>query len=306
MPRNDRDSSGHSGRGRNQYGIGPFEQSQFERSRGPEVERSRPESLGRERHDYPRDRDDRSRYEARREDTRDYRRDDDDYDRQDRSWFDRARDNVRGWFHRDEDEYADRGPYRGEGYMSERDARRRYHMNEDERHGDHQVFGGRGLQAHDDPYEVRRDEQRRFGVRGDYYDNRSVGRDDLDLGPRYRAETVPDDERYRYERRFAHDDRQRYVDTNDDPRHSWAAWSGRADREHEDYSRRLARYERYPQTDDGRYGHPSVRGNRIDYAQQWVSRTGDEDHDRASGTRGRDDDQDRSFVPRDEYGRRRR
>lgn len=299
MPRND-SPRGHRGR---EYGIGRFEQSQFEqRSRGPEVERSRPESVGRE-HGYHRDRDDRRRYDMRREDTRDYRRDDDD-DRHERTWLDRARDNVRGWFHRDEDEYADRGPYRGEGYMSEREARRRYHMNDDERHGDHQVFGGRGLQAHDDPYEVRRDEQRRFGE--DYYANRSVGRDDLRLGPRYRAETVPDDERYRYERRFARDERHRFVDTNDDPRRNWSAWSGRSDREHDEYQRRLARYERYPISEDERYGHSSIRGNRLDYDQQWVSRTGDEDHDRASGTRGRDDDQDRSFIPRDEYGHRRR
>lgn len=277
MPRNDRDSSGHSGRGRHQYGIGPFERSQFERRE----------------------------YTAR-PDTRDYRRDDEDYDRRDRNWFDRARDNVRGWFHREEEEYADRGPYRGEGYMSEREARRRYHMNDDERHGDHQVFGGRGLQAHDDPYEVRRDEQRRFADRDYRYASISTGRDDLQLGPRYRAETVPDDERYRYERRFAPDERHRYADTNDDPRRNWSAWSGRADREREDYERRLARYERSPASYDERYGHPSTRGNRLDYDQQWVSRTGDEDHDRAGGTRGRDDDQDRSFVPRDEYGRRRR
>ena len=303
MPRNDRESSGRNGHGR-QYGIGPFEQSQFDRSRGPEVERSRPESVGRERHGYHRDRDDRHRYAMRREDTRDYRRDDDDYDRQDRSWFDRARDNVRGWFHRDENEYEDRGAYRGEGYMSERDARRRYHMNDDNRYGDHQVFGGRGLQAHDDPYEIRRDEQRRFSE--ERYAERSTGRDDLNLGPRYHAETVPDDERYRYERRFARDDRHRYVDTDDDPRRNWSAWSGRSDRDHDEYQRRLSRYERHPISDDERYGHSSIRGNRIDYDQQWVSRTGDEDHDRASGTRGRDDDQDRSFVPRDEYGRRRR
>lgn len=300
MPRNDRDSSGRNGRGR-QYGIGPFEQSQFERARGPEVERSRPETISRERHHgYHRDRDDRRRFEMR-SDRRDYRRDDDDYDRHDRSWLDRARDNVRGWFHRDEREYDDRGPYRGEGYMNERDARRRYHMNEDERHGDHQVFGGRGLQAHDDPYEIRNDEQRRFGATDPY-----SGREELNLGPRYRAESVPDDERYRYERRFAPDERRRYADTNDDPRRNWSAWSGRSDREHDDYQRRLARYERYPHSEDDRYGHSSVRGNRLDYDQQWVSRTGDEDHDRASGTRGRDDDQDRSFVPRDEYGRRRR
>ena len=112
MPRNDREN----GR-RHQYGLGRFEQAQFERPRGPEVERSRPETVG--RHGYHRDRDDRRRYEMR-PDTRDYRRDDDDYDRNERSWFDRARDNVRGWFHRDEDEYVDRR----DGYMSEREARR--------------------------------------------------------------------------------------------------------------------------------------------------------------------------------------
>jgi len=368
MPRNDRESSAHNGR--NQYGIGQFEQQQFERNKGPEVERSGPESVGRERggnerdwqreddrahrmqsnfgrpisdedvarerqmrdrrhgmfgrsHDdredrrelfgqrgdaddhsgrwYGRnDRDDRSRYGAHRDDgsyytqnTRDYRRDDDD---QDRNWFDRARDNVRGWFRHDED---DDRRYRNEGYMSERDARRRYHMNDDERHGDHQVFGGRGLQAHDDPYEVRRDEERRFGTREEYYAPRSMGRDDLRLGPRYRAENMPGDDRYRREM----DDRHRYTDTDDDQRHNWAAWSGRSNRNYDyrrDHSRDMyARDERYPQSYDDRYGHSSIRGNRLDYDQQFVSRADHHDDDRASDTRHRDDHGA-------DYGRRRR
>lgn len=352
MPRNDRESSNGNGRGRH-FGIGSFEQQQFERNRGPEVERSAPETVGRdeaerERQRYDRrhgtfarshddredrreqfgqrgdaddhsgrwygrsDRDDRSRFGMRREETRDYRRDDDD-DR-DRSWFDRARDNVRGWFNRDEQLDDDRPRDRGQGYMNERDARRRYHMDDDDRHGDHQVFGGRGLSAHDDPYEVRRDEQRRFGTREEPYAQRSMGRDDLRLGPRYRAENMPGDDRYRQEQRFREmnqrDQRHRFTDTDDDQRRNWAAWSGRSDRNHDyqrDHSRDLfSRDERYPQSYDDRYGHSSIRGNRLDYDQQFVSRADHHDDDRASGVRGRDEDQDRSFVPRDEYGRRRR
>src|SRR4051812_39308153 len=49
MPRNDRDSSNQNGRGNQKFGIGSFEQSQFERSKGPEVERSGTESVGRDR-----------------------------------------------------------------------------------------------------------------------------------------------------------------------------------------------------------------------------------------------------------------
>lgn len=326
MPRNDRESPGQNGRGRN-VGIDSFEQQQFERNRGPEVERSRPETVGRHPQDdrddrremyghrgdvdwrgrHDRDRDDRSRYAMERN-TRDYRRDDDD---EERSWFDRAKDNVRGWFRNDDDD-DDRRYSSRPGYMNERDARRRYHMNDDDRHGDHQVFGGRGLSAHDDPYEVRRDEQRRFGQREDYYAGRSMGRDDLRLGPRYRAENMPGDDRFRQEQRMremnSRDQRHRYADTDDDQRRNWSAWSGRSDRNYDyrrDHSRDLfSRDERYPQSYDDRYGHSSIRGNRLDYDQQWVSR-GDHDDDRASGVRGRDDDQDRSFVPRDEYGRRR-
>ncbi|HUS32784.1 MAG TPA: hypothetical protein VMZ53_29990 [Kofleriaceae bacterium] len=111
-----------------------------------------------------------------------------------------------------------------------------------------------------------------------------------------------------------HDRRDRFADTDDNPRNAWRSWSGRKFTDDRDHRDRNVGYDRPPLARDDRprvrasyderHGHPSVRAE-IDYDQQWASRTERTDDNDASHMRGRDEDQDRSFIPRDEYGRRR-
>ena len=107
-------------------------------------------------------------------------------------------------------------------------------------------------------------------------------------------------------RREGDDRRHRFADTDDDTTNNWRAWSGRAfayDQEHRDpkqpHRDPIAHDEssRYAASYEEKYGHPSVRGH-IDYDRQWASRTEPTDEER-------DGDPDPTFIPRDEYGRRR-
>jgi hypothetical protein len=102
------------------------------------------------------------------------------------------------------------------------------------------------------------------------------------------------------------DRRHRFADTDDVTTNNWRAWSGRSfayDQQHRDaglpHRDPIAHDEssRYAASYEEQYGHPSVKG-RIDYDRQWASRTEPTDEEREG-------DPDPTFIPRDEYGRRR-
>jgi hypothetical protein len=248
------------------------------------------------------------------DDDRDRRR----FDDEDRRRFDRIRDDDQRRFDHDRDQGFSREEQRWFDHPE------RSWPGEDE-----PVEYGRRSQLQDDD-----DRQRELGM-NDYSRQRGWLRDqgterssfggirdtsrhgdirvraEMRRADRERYGNLPEDRYYRdglY--RDDRDERHRFADTDDHPRRNWSAWSGRSDRDADDDRRtRLARDERSrfaPQSYDERHGHASIRGNRLDHDQQFASNTERGDDPRAARTRGRDDDQDRSFVPRDEYGRRRR
>ncbi|HSD91369.1 MAG TPA: hypothetical protein VLB44_27785, partial [Kofleriaceae bacterium] len=303
--------------GRRHHGIGSFEQQQWA------SERSRPP--GRYSADRDEYRGDRARYASSDPQYRDdrYR---DDRDDDDRTWFDRARDNVRGWFRHGDDHDDDRRRFDEEDrrrfeHMRDDDLRRfdrdrdREFSRDEQRWFDHpERSWSDGDEPVDDSRRQDRDDDRQHELGfNDYSRQRGwMGRDE---GPEHssfggvRDTSRHGDIRVRAEMRRA--DRERYGNLPDDRYYRDGLYRDDRDDRHrfadtdEGPGRRLARDDRSrfaPRSYDPRYGRPTTRGNRLDNDQSNPERG---DDNRASRTRGRDEDHDRGFIRRDEHRRRR-